>query len=149
MRAWETHARATRYWAKGFSDGMQAIGAGPGEFFILSRNAWSRTAAHGAALWSGDVSSNWPTLAAAVAAGQGAAMSGIPLWTTDIGGWVLRRLRCYSPRLCACVGLLHVTAVSRVAGFRLRACVRGYSWFASACTPCCVGRVTACVRCNL
>ncbi len=83
-----TSHHAIRYWAKGFSDGMQTIGAGPGDFFILSRNAWSRTAAHGAALWSGDVSSNWPTLALAVAAGQGAAMSGIPLWTTDIGGWV-------------------------------------------------------------
>lgn len=63
-------------WTKGFSDGMAGIGTAPDEFFILSRNAWLGTASHGAALWSGDIGSNWDQLHLAVTAGQGVGLSG-------------------------------------------------------------------------
>ena len=76
-----------KYWSDGFRRGFEQIGAKPGEFFILSRNAWSGTWANGAALWSGDISSNWDDFKKAVTISQGVAMSGIPLWTTDIGGY--------------------------------------------------------------
>ena len=72
-------------WAEGFYNGFQERGDGE-DFFILSRNAWARTAHHGAALWSGDIGSDWNSFELAVKAGQGVGMSGIPLWTTDIGG---------------------------------------------------------------
>lgn len=48
-----------KYWAKGFSDELQSAGHAPGDYFILSRNAWAGTPASGAALWSGDIGSNW------------------------------------------------------------------------------------------
>ena len=75
------------YWIKGISDGMNSIGAAPGEYFILSRNAWAGTWSYGGALWSGDIGSNWHELETAVTVGQGASMSGVALWTTDIGGY--------------------------------------------------------------
>ena len=54
---------------------------------FLSRSAWSGTSAHGVGLWSGDIDSSWNELQLAVKVGQGVGMSGIPLWTTDIGGY--------------------------------------------------------------
>jgi alpha-glucosidase (family GH31 glycosyl hydrolase) len=74
-------------WTRGFQQQMRARGKKEGDYFLLSRNAWAGTASHGAALWSGDIRSSWSELAAAVTAGQGAAMSGVQLWTTDIGGY--------------------------------------------------------------
>jgi alpha-D-xyloside xylohydrolase len=74
-------------WTKGFQDEMTRLGTKPGEYFLLSRNGWAGTASHGAALWSGDISSKWRTLHDQVKVGQGVGMSGIPLWTTDIGGY--------------------------------------------------------------
>ena len=73
-----------KYWSRGFSQKLQQVA--PDDFFILSRNAWAGTPALGAALWSGDIPSTFASLALQVKAGQGAAMSGIPHWTTDIGG---------------------------------------------------------------
>lgn len=73
-----------KYWAKGFADKFRSLHGD--DFFILSRNAWAGTWSDGAALWSGDIGSNFGELQTAVAAGQGAAMSGVALWTTDIGG---------------------------------------------------------------
>lgn len=72
------------YWIKGISDGMNSIGAASGEYFILSRNAWAGTWSYGGALWSGDIGSNWHELETAVTVGQGASMSGVALWTTDV-----------------------------------------------------------------
>jgi alpha-D-xyloside xylohydrolase len=77
----------TYQWSKGFSDEMARTGVAPGDFFLLSRSAWAGTPSHGAALWSGDIRSSWSELKTAVTVGQGVGMSGIPLWTTDIGGY--------------------------------------------------------------
>jgi hypothetical protein len=46
---------------------MTRLGTKPGEYFLLSRNGWAGTASHGAALWSGDISSTWDTLKKQVA----------------------------------------------------------------------------------
>ncbi|KAJ9443699.1 alpha-D-xyloside xylohydrolase [Diplonema papillatum] len=75
-----------KYWTEGFRTGLEEKYE-PGEFFILSRNAWAGTASDGAALWSGDISSSWTALQQSVVVAQQVAMSGIPLWTTDIGGY--------------------------------------------------------------
>eukprot|EP01065_Artemidia_motanka_P024933 TRINITY_DN29862_c0_g1_i1.p1 TRINITY_DN29862_c0_g1~~TRINITY_DN29862_c0_g1_i1.p1 ORF type:complete len:691 (+),score=186.23 TRINITY_DN29862_c0_g1_i1:68-2140(+) len=76
-----------KHWVGSFKDGMAKMGKKPGDYFILARSAWAGTAAYGAALWSGDIASTWEEFATAVTIGQGVGMSGIPHWTTDIGGY--------------------------------------------------------------
>jgi alpha-D-xyloside xylohydrolase len=71
---------------KGFYDGMQA--AGHEEIITLSRSAWAGTQRYGAAVWSGDIRSRFEVLRAQIPAGLNIAMSGIPWWTTDIGGFM-------------------------------------------------------------
>eukprot|EP01061_Rhynchopus_euleeides_P014703 TRINITY_DN25376_c0_g1_i3.p1 TRINITY_DN25376_c0_g1~~TRINITY_DN25376_c0_g1_i3.p1 ORF type:complete len:724 (+),score=302.45 TRINITY_DN25376_c0_g1_i3:176-2347(+) len=76
-----------RYYTDGMAKGLRSTGLADGEFFILSRNAWVGTWGNGVALWSGDVASSWDSLNSSVQGGQIAGMSGVPLWTTDIGGY--------------------------------------------------------------
>lgn len=71
---------------KGFYDGMQATGQE--EIINLSRSAWAGTQRYGAAVWSGDIRSRFEVLRAQIPAGLNIAMSGIPWWTTDIGGFM-------------------------------------------------------------
>lgn len=71
---------------KGFYDGMRA--AGQEEIINLSRSAWAGTQRYGAAVWSGDIQSRFEVLRAQIPAGLNIAMSGIPWWTTDIGGFM-------------------------------------------------------------
>lgn len=71
--------------AKMIYDGLRA--AGEEEIITLCRSAWAGSQRYGAALWSGDIPSTFRTLAKQVRAGLNAAMSGIPWWTTDIGGF--------------------------------------------------------------
>lgn len=68
-----------------FFEGMQA--AGESEIVTLGRAAFAGSQRYGAALWSGDIHSTWEDLRQQVRAGLNAAMSGIPWWTTDIGGF--------------------------------------------------------------
>jgi alpha-D-xyloside xylohydrolase len=70
---------------KAFYDGMKA--AGETEFVMLARSAWAGSQKYGAAVWSGDIFSNFETLRGQVKAGLNMGMSGIPWWTTDIGGF--------------------------------------------------------------
>lgn len=71
---------------KGFYEGMLA--AGQPEVINLSRSGWAGTQRYGAAVWSGDIYSTFETLRAQIPAGLNIAMSGIPWWTTDIGGFM-------------------------------------------------------------
>ena len=66
---------------------------GTGNFFALSRSAWLGTAKFGHAMWSGDTDSSWAALAAQVPTGLGAGLSGIGLWTHDLGGERRQRAR--------------------------------------------------------
>ena len=54
---------------------------------ILSRSAFAGQQRNGAISWSGDISANWQTLRRQIPAGLSFAMSGMPYWTTDIGGF--------------------------------------------------------------
>ena len=54
---------------------------------LLSRSAWAGSQRYGAALWSGDIGPTWASLRAQVRAGLNVGLSGIPWWTTDIGGF--------------------------------------------------------------
>ncbi|MFG2040036.1 TIM-barrel domain-containing protein [Dactylosporangium sp. NPDC048998] len=62
-------------------------GQGETEVLSLVRSAWAGSQRYGAALWSGDIPATFEALAASVRAGLNVAMSGIPWWTTDIGGF--------------------------------------------------------------
>jgi alpha-D-xyloside xylohydrolase len=55
--------------------------------FILTRSGFGGLQRNGAAVWSGDVVARWQDLADQISAGVNLSMSGIPNWTTDIGGF--------------------------------------------------------------
>ena len=56
--------------------------------FILSRSGFAGVQRNAAAVWSGDVNPNWETFRRQIPAGLNLSVSGIPYWTTDIGGFV-------------------------------------------------------------
>jgi len=70
---------------RGFFDGMKA--EGEEQPFFLCRSAWAGSQRYGAAVWSGDIYSTFDSFKAQVRAGLNMAVSGIPWWTTDIGGF--------------------------------------------------------------
>jgi alpha-D-xyloside xylohydrolase len=67
-------------------DGMRAATSDK-RVFILSRSAYSGQQRNGAGTWSGDVSGDWNTFPLQIPAGLNFSISGIPYWTTDIGGY--------------------------------------------------------------
>jgi alpha-D-xyloside xylohydrolase len=56
--------------------------------FILSRSAFAGVQRNAAAVWSGDVNSDWVFFKKQIPAGLNYSISGLPYWTTDIGGFV-------------------------------------------------------------
>ncbi|HEV8369343.1 MAG TPA: TIM-barrel domain-containing protein [Pyrinomonadaceae bacterium] len=54
---------------------------------ILTRSAFAGQQRYAAASWSGDISANWVTLKRQIPAGLSFSMSGIPYWSTDVGGF--------------------------------------------------------------
>ena len=54
---------------------------------ILTRSAFAGQQRNAAASWSGDITANWITLRRQIAAGLSFSMSGLPYWTTDVGGF--------------------------------------------------------------
>lgn len=71
--------------ARLFADGMTAAGREP--TVLLCRSAWAGSQKYGAAVWSGDIPATWQSLGQQIRAGLSIAISGIPWWTTDIGGF--------------------------------------------------------------
>jgi alpha-D-xyloside xylohydrolase len=57
--------------------------------FILTRSAFTGQQRYAAATWSGDVAARWYDLKAQIPAGLNFCLSGIPYWTTDIGGFAV------------------------------------------------------------
>ncbi|MDT7862610.1 MAG: glycoside hydrolase family 31 protein [Saccharolobus sp.] len=54
---------------------------------ILTRSAFAGQQRYSAISWSGDILGDWDTLRAQIPAGLNFSISGIPYWTTDIGGF--------------------------------------------------------------
>jgi len=71
--------------ARLFAEGMAAAGQEP--TVLLSRSAWAGSQKYGTAVWSGDIPATWESLRTQLRAGLNIALSGIPWWTTDIGGF--------------------------------------------------------------
>jgi len=70
---------------RGFYEGMLAEGETAPLF--LCRSAWAGSQRYGAAVWSGDVMSTFSALQAQVKEGLNMGLSGIPWWSSDIGGF--------------------------------------------------------------
>jgi alpha-D-xyloside xylohydrolase len=57
--------------------------------FILTRSVFAGQQRYPAAVWSGDVPSRWEALKNQIPAGLNFSLSGVPYWTTDIGGFAV------------------------------------------------------------
>jgi alpha-D-xyloside xylohydrolase len=57
--------------------------------FILTRSAFPGQQRYSTATWSGDIASTWYDLKAQIPAGLNFNITGIPYWTTDIGGFAV------------------------------------------------------------
>ena len=55
--------------------------------FILTRSAFASQQQYATAVWSGDVPASWENMHKQISAGSNLSMSGIPYWTSDIGGF--------------------------------------------------------------
>ncbi len=54
---------------------------------VLARDAYLGAQHNGAIFWSSDIAPNWDTLRRSVPTGLDFVASGMPYWSTDIGGW--------------------------------------------------------------
>ena len=74
-----------KYYARMAYEGMEA--EGQKNIVNLLRCAWAGSQKYGALVWSGDIDSSFRALRNQLAAGLNMGISGIPWWTTDIGGF--------------------------------------------------------------
>lgn len=73
------------YYSKMFYEGLQS--EGETEIISLTRAAYPGSQKYGAAVWNGDIMSTFEALRMSVKSGLSMAMSGIPWWNSDIGGF--------------------------------------------------------------
>lgn len=59
--------------------------------FLLTRSGFAGLQRYSTATWSGDIATRWEDMKAQISAGLNFAMSGIPSWTMDIGGFCVER----------------------------------------------------------
>ncbi len=74
------------YYVKMLYDGLKE--AGETEIISLTRAAYPGSQKYGAAVWNGDIVSDWRALRQSVTSGLSMAMCGIPWWNSDIGGFI-------------------------------------------------------------
>ncbi|QCR23510.1 TIM-barrel domain-containing protein [Pontibacter sp. SGAir0037] len=72
--------------AKGIYEGQRETNPND-RVFILTRSAFGGLQRYGAATWSGDIASRFDELERQIPGGLNFSMSGLPYWTTDIGGF--------------------------------------------------------------
>lgn len=71
-------------YTKTFYEGLQKEGV---DSVSLVRCAWAGSQKYGALVWSGDIASTFESFKIQIVCGLQMAISGIPWWTTDIGGF--------------------------------------------------------------
>lgn len=74
-----------REYSRLFFEGQQSMGQK--DIVNLVRCAWVGSQKYGALVWSGDIQSNYEDFRKQICAGLHMGLSGIPWWTTDIGGF--------------------------------------------------------------
>ena len=85
-RAAKVGAEYPKILSKAFAEGMRK--EGETDFLNLTRSAWAGSQKYNTLIWSGDVQSSFEGLRDQVIAGQNIGVAGIPMWTTDIGGFM-------------------------------------------------------------
>ena len=75
------------YYVKMFYDGLRQ--QGEEEIISLTRAAYPGSQKYGAAVWNGDIMSDWNALRQSVTSGLSMGMGGIPWWNRDIGGFLM------------------------------------------------------------
>lgn len=73
------------YYSKMFYDGLRE--AGEEDVILLTRAAYPGSQKFGSLVWNGDIISTFESLRMSVKTGLSMAMSGIPWWNSDIGGF--------------------------------------------------------------
>jgi len=76
--------------AKGIYEGQRATNNDT-RVFILTRSGFAGLQQYGAATWSGDIGTRWEDMESQISAGINFAMSGLPYWTMDIGGFCVEK----------------------------------------------------------
>ncbi|MBN2012708.1 DUF4968 domain-containing protein [candidate division KSB1 bacterium] len=74
--------------SKGIYEGQRQVKPNQ-RVFILTRSAFAGQQRYSAATWSGDVATRWYDLKTQIPAGLNYCLSGLPYWTTDIGGFAV------------------------------------------------------------
>ncbi|MDR0508159.1 MAG: DUF5110 domain-containing protein [Dysgonamonadaceae bacterium] len=59
--------------------------------FLLTRSGFAGLQRYSTATWSGDIGTRWEDMKTQISAGLNFAMSGIPYWTMDIGGFCVEK----------------------------------------------------------
>lgn len=60
---------------------------------LLARSAFAGSQTYSVVAWSGDIDATWSVFHNQIVAGVNFSMSGIPYWTTDIGGFFLKKYK--------------------------------------------------------
>jgi len=93
------------------------VESGQTEIINLTRSGWIGSQRFGALLWSGDIRGDFPTLRKHMKAGLNIGLSGIPWWTTDIGGfWADPRVDGYTEVLIRWFQFAAFSPVMRIHG---------------------------------
>ncbi|HBL33968.1 MAG TPA: alpha-xylosidase [Porphyromonadaceae bacterium] len=73
--------------------------------FLLTRSGFAGVQRYSTAVWSGDIGTRWEDLKAQISAGLNFALSGIPYWTMDIGGFCVEKRYENAQRLFDATGI--------------------------------------------
>jgi len=72
---------------KAVYEGWRKVGPNNKRVYILTRSAFAGLQRYAAACWSGDINAEQAVYTRQIPAGLSFAISGMPYWTTDIGGY--------------------------------------------------------------
>jgi alpha-D-xyloside xylohydrolase len=72
---------------RGIYEGWRSLGPNNKRVYILTRSAFAGQQRYAAGAWSGDINATASVYAAQIPGGLSYAISGMPYWTTDIGGY--------------------------------------------------------------
>jgi alpha-D-xyloside xylohydrolase len=76
--------------AQGIYEGQRSVDSNK-RVFLLTRSGFAGLQRYSTATWSGDIASRWEDMKAQISAGLNFAISGIPNWTMDIGGFCVEK----------------------------------------------------------
>lgn len=76
--------------AKAIYEGQRSVNPNQ-RVFLLTRSGFAGLQGYSTATWSGDIGTRWEDMKAQISAGLNFALSGIPYWTMDIGGFCVEK----------------------------------------------------------